>query len=345
MVDKLNQAKKNKMDEFYTPYYHIETEIMKYLEFQPHLFKNKTVFLPCDDPEWSNFTKFFAQNFETFGLKKLISTSYAYNSKNVKPKIQLSLFEKDEDPKSRNNGKIFTLDKDISGDGKIDLDDLNWSYLEGDGDFRSDEISEICKQVDFIITNPPFSLFREFVSWIFQHNKSFIVIGSMDAITYTDIFPLVRDDKMWLGAGDNTGQAVLFEIPENATDFHEEKDGKKFAKVVKTMWFTNVDHGRRYKPMRELMTEQDVIKFQTGEPFVKYDNYNAIEVSKIKHIPSDYDGIMGVPVSFLSQHCKDQFEIVGSNRGVNQDPNGVYGKSSYIDGKEVFKRLFIRHKK
>ena len=144
---------------------------------------------------------------------------------------------------------------------------------------------------------------------------------------------------------DSINPYQVLEIPENATDFHEEKDGKKFAKVVKTMWFTNVDHGRRYKPMRELMTEQDVIKFQTGEPFVKYDNYNAIEVSKIKHIPSDYDGIMGVPVSFLSQHCKDQFEIVGSNRGVNQDPNGVYGKSSYIDGKEVFKRLFIRHKK
>ncbi len=345
--DFLKNAKKDKNDEFYTQYEDIEKEIMAYLDYDLNVFRGKTVLLPCDDPEWSNFTKFFAQNFERFGLKKLISTSFATESKKYKSPYQPTLFEVNDpqydEYKTTKNGKIFTLTHDKTGDGKIDVNDLEWKYLKGDGDFRSKEIKELCIEVDIIVTNPPFSLFREFLAWIIAAKKHFIIIGNMDAITYKEVFPLIRDNKVWLGAGKNDGRNVWYEVPNDYQTFHKEENGKKYAFVAKTIWFTNFDHGRRHQPLK-LMTEADVIKYGTKKPFIKYDNYDAIEVSNVKHIPSDYDGVMGVPVSFLGKYSPEQFELIGSNRGIDQDPSKIYGRGTFLNGKETFKRIFIKHK-
>lgn len=187
----LTAAKSAKNDEFYTQYYYIEREINAYLEYNPNVFRGKTILLPCDDPEWSNFTLYFAQHFQTLGLKKLISTSYAAESKNFKSPYQPSLFEQDAphfDPaKTAIRGKIFELDHDIDGDGKIDFHDLEWHYLEGDGDFRSDEVKVLRDEADIIVTNPPFSLFREFLAWIMEVDKKCLIIGNTNAITYREI--------------------------------------------------------------------------------------------------------------------------------------------------------------
>ena len=193
----LSQAKAAKNDEFYTQYADIQKEVNAYIEYNPDVFRGKTILLPCDDPEWSNFTKFFAQNFEFFGLKKLISTSYAIESKNYKADWQPTLFET-ENPlynadKSRVKGKIFTLDHDTNTNGRIDIDDLQWQYLEGDGDFRSAEVTALRDEADIIITNPPFSLFREFLAWIMEAKKQFAIIGNMNAITYKEVFPLIKE--------------------------------------------------------------------------------------------------------------------------------------------------------
>jgi hypothetical protein len=345
--DFLKNAKKDKNDEFYTQYEDIEKEIMAYLDFDSNCFRDKTILLPCDDPEWSNFTKFFAQNFQRLGLKKLISTSFATESKNYKSSYQPTLFEVNDpqydELKTTKNGKIFTLTHDKTGDGKIDVNDLEWKYLKGDGDFRSKEIKELCTEADIIVTNPPFSLFREFLAWIIAAQKQFIIIGNMDAITYKEVFPLIRDNKVWLGAGKNDGRNVWYEVPNNYQTFHKEENGKKYAFVAKTIWFTNFDHGRRHQPLK-LMTEADVIKYGTKKPFIKYDNYDAIEVSNVKYIPSDYDGVMGVPTSFLGKYSPEQFELIGSNRGIDQDPNKIYGRGTFLNGKETFKRIFIKHR-
>jgi len=310
----LTKAKKAKNDEFYTQYIDVEKEINAYLEYNHDVFKGKTILLPCDDPEWSNFTKYFAQNFERLGLKKIISTSFAQESKNHKTFYQPSLFETKDTQfdidKTKIKGKIFTLSHDTTGDGKIDINDLEWEYLEGDGNFRSNEVSKLRDESDIIITNPPFSLFREFISWVMNAGKQFVLIGNMNAIKYKEVFPFIRDKKMWLGAGKNDGRNVWYQIPDDFEDFHKEENGKKYAFVAGTIWFTNLDHGKRHKPL-SLMTEKDVIKFGTKNPFKVYDNFNAIEVPFVKFIPSDFEGIMGVPISFLSKHSPEQFEIVG----------------------------------
>ena len=198
----LGEAKLAKNDEFYTQYTDIQKEINAYMEFNPDVFRGKTILLPCDDPEWSNFTKFFAQNFENFGLKKLISTSFAQQSKNFQTDWQPTLFET-ENPmfdveKTAVCGKIFTLTHDTNKNGKVDIEDLEWEYLTGTGDFRSPEVTALRDEADIIITNPPFSLFREFVAWIIEAEKQFIIIGNMNAITYKEIFPHIKDNKMWL---------------------------------------------------------------------------------------------------------------------------------------------------
>jgi len=355
--ENLANAKNAKNDEFYTQYHDIEREIAAYIEYNPDVFSGKTLLLPCDDPEWSNFTKFFSQNFERFGLKKLISTSYAADSKNYNNEYQPTLFELNDplydENKTVKNGKIFILSHDKSGDGKIDVNDLEWNYLEGDGDFRSKEIKKLRNEADIIITNPPFSLFREFLSWIIEANKQFLIIGNLNAITYINVFPLIKDNKVWLGNNYKVnGGAMFYEIPveianlDQIREIRTNENGKKIyiTRVQGVRWFTNLDHGRLHEPL-PLMTESDVIKFSTKKPFEKYNNYDAIEVPLVKYIPSDYKGVMGVPVSFLDKYNPDQFEILGSNRGVDQDPNNVYGKGSYLNGKEVYKRLFIRHKR
>lgn len=331
----LTSAKKAKNDEFYTQYHDIEKEINAYLEYNPDVFRNKTILLPCDDPEWSNFTKFFAQNFERFGLKKLISTSFAPDSKTYKNGYQPTLFEKNDpqfdEKKSITNGKIFTLTKDKSGDGKIDVNDLEWTYLKGDGDFRSKEIKKLRTEADVIITNPPFSLFREFVAWIFESDKQFVIVGNMNGLKYKEVFPIIRSKKMWLGAGKNDGRNVWYQIPDDFDIFHKEEDGKKYAFVAGTIWFTNLDHGKRHKPLA-LMSEEDIVKFSTNKPFEKYDNYDAIEIPLVKHIPNDYDGIMGVPISFLSKHSPEQFDLIGLSM---KDGFGLQSHKKYDKYKEI----------
>lgn len=346
----LGEARKAKNDEFYTQYADIEREMNAYLEYNPDVFRGKTILLPCDDPEWSNFTKYLAQNFDTFGLKKLISTSYAPNSKPKEIPYQPTLFDDPafDEEKDISNGKIFTLEKDKTGNGVINVEDLEWTYLEGDGDFRSEEIRTLRDLSDFVITNPPFSLFREFLNWLVEGQKEFVIIGNMNAITYKEVFPLIRDDKMWLGNGFNNGNA-FFSSPTNreyASGVFDEDSGLiKFRNVV---WFTTIDHGRRHEPL-SLMTEDDNIKFSKHKDirevgYRKYDNYDAIDVPHTDAIPSDFEGVMGVPISFLEKYSPEQFEILGSNRGVDQDPSGVFGRSTYIGGKETFKRIFIQSK-
>lgn len=356
----LTEAKRAKNDEFYTQYHDIEKEINAYIDYNPDVFRGKTVLLPCDDPEWSNFTKYFAQNFERFGLKKLISTSYAADSKKYKNGYQPTLFEVNDpqydEYKTKKNGKIFILDHDKTGDGKIDVNDLEWHYLKGDGDFKSNEIKKLRDEADMIITNPPFSLFREFLAWIVEAGKQFVIIGNMNAITYKEVFPLIKENKMWLGATGN-GNDMVFGVPKGAEV--AEKDRQKaarlgyvgdYTRLGNSCWFTTLDHGKRHQPL-PLMTMEDNLKYSKHkeikgkESYDRYDNYNAIEVPFTDAIPSNYEGIMGVPISFLDKYSPEQFELLGSNRGIDQDTNGVYGRGSYLNGKETFKRIFIRHKK
>ena len=322
----LKEAKAAKNDEFYTQFHDIEIEMNAYLEYDPDVFRGKTVLLPCDDPEWSNFTRYFAAKFDELGLKKLISTSYAPDSKKYKIPYQPSLFEQEApqfDPsKAQVKGKIFILERDKSGDGRINIDDLEWKYMDGDGDFRSKEVTELRNEADFIITNPPFSLFREFLAWIVEAGKKFAVIGNMNAITYKEIFPLIKDNKVWLGATGN-GNDMVFGVPDGAKV--DEKDKAKaarlgyvgnYTRLGNSCWFTSIEHGRRHEPL-PLMSMADNLRFSKHKElkgkaaYDRYDNYDAIEVPFTDAIPSDYDGVMGVPISFLIKYCPEQFEILG----------------------------------
>ena len=300
----LTSAKKAKNDEFYTQYADIQTEVNAYLDYNPDLFKDKIVLCPCDDPEWSNFTKFFAQNFKRFGLKKFISTSYS--------KIPGQL------------GKIFWIDRDVNGDGKIDINDLQWDWLSGDGDFRSLEVTKIRDQVDFVITNPPFSLFREFIDWIWAGpGLQFLLVGNKNAIGNKEIFPKIKDNWIWTGA--SPWGNFEFETPDL------DDKGNKIKKSVPAIWFTNIEHGRRHQP-RYLMTAEENLRFSKhanikgktfDEAYPKYINYNAIEVSYTDAIPKDYEGEMGVPIRFLDKYYPDQFEIIGMTHGDRGQELGI----------------------
>ena len=325
-------AKAAKNDEFYTQWADIEREINAYLEYDPNLFRDKVVLLPCDDPEWSNFAKFFALHFMDFGLKKLISTSYAPDSNPAKINYQPTLFEA-ADPKfdatrTRTNGKKFTLDlHDINGDGVINIDDLQWEYLDGDGDFRSAAVTALRDVADFVITNPPFSLFREFLGWLVDGKVQFSIIGSNNAITYNEVFPLISTNKLWKGAtGNNTD--MVFRVPagvqvkeadrEKAARLGYPSDkNNTYTRLGNSCWFTNIDHGRRHEPL-QLMTMADNLRFNKkliksldgATTYQRYDTYDAIEVPFTDAIPSDYDGVMGVPITFLDRYNPDQFEIL-----------------------------------
>lgn len=383
--ENLKNARTAKNDEFYTQYSDIEKEMNAYLEFDADVFRDKTVLLPCDDPEWSNFTKYFAQNFERLGLRKLISTSYAPTAKAYS--TQPTLFESESplfDPtKTRANGKIFTLYRDTSGDSRIDVDDLEWDYLAGDGDFRSDEVKKLRDEADIIITNPPFSLFREFLAWVVEAGKQFVVIGNMNAITYKEVFPLIQQDLMWLGNGFQAGNAYFRPLAERQYAGGVYDEVTKLVKFRNVVWFTNIDHGRRHEPLA-LMTMTDNKKFSRhnevkGVGYQKYDNYDAIEVPYTDSIPSDYPGVMGVPISFLSKYNPEQFEILGTEKDWEAGRTKTYprqvqvmasgarsnvtklndgaafklpkpptGETFYeVGGKaftQVYKRLFIRHR-
>lgn len=319
MATLLHNAKLQKKDEFYTRYSDIEDEMNAFLEYNPNVFRDKIVLLPCDDPEWSNFTRYFAQNFEALGLKKLISTSFANDKKMIKFG-QLSLFEKDspqfDNDKTNSRGKIFTLSK--RGKAKVNISNLKWKYLDGDGDFNSEEVIKLRDEADIIVTNPPFSLFREFIKWIMDGEKEFAIIGHQNAITYKDVFSYIKDNKIWLGKPFK-GNVGFFMSPyeDLATSTQRKKD---LIRVSGVMWFTNIEHGRRHQPL-QLMTEADNLKFNSKlikklreydtKTYPKYYNYNAIEVPFTMAIPSDFDGHMGVPITFLDKFNPDQFEIIG----------------------------------
>lgn len=353
----LAAAKAAKNDEFYTQYTDIQKEINAYLDYNPNVFRGKTVLLPCDDPEWSNFTKFFAQNFELLGLKKLISTSYAVESKKLKDwkptlfETENPLFDAD---KSKTHGRIFILDEDVNGDGRFNINDLKWTYLEGDGDFRSEEVKALREEADIIVTNPPFSLFREFVSWIMEANKQFIIIGNMNAITYSDVFAFIKENRLWIGA---TGFVtdMVFGVPSDSNV--SESDRKKaeklgyvgnYTRLGNSCWFTNIDHGRRHQPL-SLMTMEENFKhsrhknIRENKHYERYDNLDGIEIPYSDSIPSDFDGIMGVPISFMDRYCPEQFEIVGQMANTNITTfNFGY---PFVKGKRKYARILIRKKK
>lgn len=317
----LNQAKANKKDEFYTQLADIELELRNYKEH----FKGKVVYCNCDDPRVSNFFHYFSYNFEHLGLKKLIATCYKNQN--------MDLFSQNDSEQA-----IFLEYTGDKNENNVpDSDEIGINSLNGDGDFRSAECIELLKEADIVVTNPPFSLFREYVAQLVKYEKQFLIIGAQNAIIYTDIFPLIKEDKLWLGLTMNSSNR-WFQVPDDYESYHKEEDGKKFAFVAGVVWYTNLAHSKR---------NEDIILYKkyNAEEYPKYDNYNAIEVKKVKEIPMDYTGIMGVPISFLHKFNPEQFEIVGSNRGTKQDVNGVYGRGSFLNGKETFKRLFIKNKR
>ena len=373
----LSEAKNAKQDEFYTQMADIQAEINAYLDYDENTFRGKTVLLPCDDPEWSNFTLFFAQNFERLGLKKLISTSYAPESKTAKygSLFEYAASQSDETPKNE-RGKIFVLDHDTNRNGRIDFEDLEWEYLKGDGDFRSEEVCRLRDESDVIVTNPPFSMFREFLAWIMESrrpggyevakgraakmaalHKQFLIIGNMNAITYKEVFPLIVGNKLWLGNGFTHGNAY-FRIAKGSRN--EYADGvydpaTNLVKFRNVAWFTNLEHGRRHQPL-QLMTMAQNIKHSKhktvrGVGYFKYDNYDAIEIPFTDAIPNDYDGVMGVPISFLDKYCPEQFEIVGATESEGKGFscglwNGASGVAQpMVNGERIYKRIFIRRRK
>ena len=367
----LANAKTAKNDEFYTQYPDIQKEINAYLDYDPNVFRGKTVLLPCDDPEWSNFTKFFAQNFELLGLKKLISTSYAPESKKYKMPYQPTLFETEQPhfnaDKSKTHGKIFVLERDVTGDNRINIEDLQWQYLDGDGDFRSKEIRKLRDEADIIVTNPPFSLFREFLAWIMEADKKFLIIGNINAIAYKEVFPLIKNNKIWTGCRFNkrvNGKNMTFLVPDyyemSGTELYMDENGNKFISVAGTGWFTNLEHGRRHEPLR-LMTMAENFKHSKHKEvrgrkdYEHYINYDAIEIPFTDAIPRDYEGTMGVPISFIDKYCPEQFEIIGiglelANMDIIKKKLGKLngGPRLYVerDGELVrlYERILIRKK-
>lgn len=346
----LANAKNAKKDEFYTQFYDIEREVECYLDYNPDVFRGKSALLPCDDPEWSNFTRYFAQNFDRLGLRRLVSTSYAIESKQFKVSLQTSLFEEQspqyDADKSKTHGKIFILDSDKTGDGRVDLDDLKWQYLDGDGDFRSDEVRRLRDEADIIVTNPPFSLFREFFGWIMDAKKQFLIIGNMNAVTYKEIFPHIKENRVWYGESIHSGDrefAIPDEYPIEASGWRVDEDGRKYIRVKGVRWYTNLEHGRRHKPM-DLMTMADNRKYSKHRDnpkwrfaYLPYDNYDAIEVPFSDAIPSDYDGVMGVPISWLDFYCPEQFEILGITAGRDEFDKIAWPTKRYINPIQINK--------
>jgi len=394
----LTQAKRAKNDEFYTQYPDIQKEIGAYLMYDPNTFCDKVVYCNCDDPFESNFFKYFVLNFKRLGLKKLITTSYKPSPvANTEIQLTLDVFNGEKPPETKRAEKgrpkvtankfVITEVGDYDGDGQFNLEDVakqlkanknnEWTPLDGDGDFQSQECIELLKQSDIVVTNPPFSLFREYVKQLFDYDKKFVIIGSMNAITYKEIFPLVKADKMWLGNGFSAGNAY-FATPNARSDFasgvYDEKTG--LVKFRNCHWFTNLDHGRRHQPL-QLMTMADNLKFNKKMKgkvaYDRYDNYDAIEVPFTDAIPKDYEGVMGVPISFLDKYSPEQFEILGtSDNGIVDDSvkltpgltqkfvddyyaaggTGAYKGGNptagfYDNGtaKMTYKRIFIKHRK
>lgn len=302
----LKKARKAKNDEFYTQLADIEKELQHYTGY----FKNKIVFLNCDDPECSNFWKYFRLNFAHLGLKKLISTHYETD----KPSYKLEM--------NGPNNIVQTL-------------------LKQNGDFRSPECVEILKETDIVVTNPPFSLFREYIAQLIEYKKKFLVLGNQNAITYKEIFGLIKENKIWSGVSLD-GRNIWYRIPDYYEKFHKIENGIKYAFVASTIWWTNLKHKKRNE-------ELILYKKYNSKEYPKYDNYNAIEVSKVKEIPEDYEGVMGVPITFLHKYNPNQFEIVGNSnvRGEREhlmNNTKCATECTYVNGKPQFARLLIKRK-
>ena len=379
----LTNAKRAKNDEFYTQYGDIQKEIEAYLEYNPAVFRGKVVYCNCDDPFESNFFRYFVLNFKKLGLKQLITTSY-----NPSPvaNTQLELFgDNNTLAKSKGRPKVtankFLINEvhDMDGDGEFNLKDVaqqlkenkhnEWMPLEGDGDFRSNECIKLLKKSDIVVTNPPFSLFREYVKQLVDYNKMFVIIGNMNAITYKEIFPLIKANRLWLGATGN-GRDMVFAVPNDSEI--AESDRQKaarlgyvgdYTRLGNSCWFTNIDHGRRHQPL-PLMTMEENLKYSKHKEikgkkeYDKYVNYDAIEIPFTKSIPSDYDGAMGVPISFLDKYNPDQFEIVGVSLSLAKPMSAVAQKGTYLQGgprfytangdgtyKRLYDRIVIKHRK
>lgn len=365
----LSAAKKAKQDEFYTQYVDIQKEVEAYLEFDPDTFRNKVVYCNCDDPFESNFFKYFAANFNKLGLKRLICTSY-----DGSPLAgQMTLFDEyhagnGHRKKPKAIAVIVDHVKDENNDGAADIEDVklflkknkaNRIALKGNdqypgGDFRSPECVDFLKQADIVVTNPPFSLFREYVAQLVEHGKKFVVLGSQSAITYREIFLLIRANEVWLGV--DNGGTKWFQVRDDYDIQTESRkkvvNGTKYFSMGTIMWFTNLDHGRRHQEL-PLMSMADNLKFSRNlkgkTAYDRYDNYDAIEVSTYKEIPSDYGGVMGVPVTFLDKYNPKQFEIVGlaagNIRGLAGIPTTTGKDGPYIGGKLKYGRILIRHRK
>ena len=321
----LGAARSAKQDEFYTQYFDIQKEVDAYLEFDPNTFRGKVVYCNCDDPFESNFFKYFAANFNKLGLKRLVTTSYIGSPI---AGIQLTFEDYFEGAAKRPKPKAMALEieevKDLNGDGSTGIEDVKLFLkqnphtrkpLKGGGDFLSAECVELLKQADIVVTNPPFSLFRQFVAQLVEHGKKFLIIGNTNSVTYKEIFPLIKENKLWLGCTSfNVG--MFFEVPDDWERFHhiDEGTGKKIARVSSSCWYTNLDHGRRHSPLN-LMSLEDNLRFSKSmkgkSAYVRYANYDAIDIATYKEIPSDYDGVMGVPITFLDKHNPEQFEILG----------------------------------
>ena len=380
----LTNARSAKQDEFYTQYVDIQKEVEAYVEFDPNTFRDKVVYCNCDDPFESNFFKFFGANFNRLGLKKLISTSY--NGSNIAG-AQLTLDEYARGKRGAPKPSAIALEidevTDLNGDGATGIDDVRLflernqhsrKRLEGGGDFRSAECVELLKSADIVVTNPPFSLFREYVAQLVKHGKKFLIIGNFNAVTYKEIFPLIMANKMWLGETIHSGDRE-FRVPESypleAAGFRIDDDGNRFIRVKGVRWFTNLDHGRRHQPL-SLMTMAENLRFnpklKDDSAYEKYDNYDAIEIGSYKAIPADYAGVMGVPITFLDKYNPEQFEIVGTTESNDPDNryrtrwysssecraayNDRFGKvgvydlnaSGVINGVKKFKRVLIRRR-
>jgi hypothetical protein len=323
----LGDARKAKEDEFYTQLRDIERELRHY---KSH-FKDKVVYCNCDDPWVSDFFHYFSYNFEKLALRKLIATCYK---------------SQERDHFSQNDSEqaiCLEYEGDKNNEGVPNPEEIGIKLLEGDGDFRSSEGVELLKQADIVVTNPPFSLFREYLGELVEHDKKFVILGSQNAITYRDVFLLLRDNKMWLGY--NNGQ-MAFKVPDyyepRATRYWQDEDGQKWRSFGNMCWFTNIDLSKRHEDLI-LYRSYDEAKYQ------RYDSYDAIHVEKVADIPMDFDGVMGVPITFLSKHNPDQFEIVGliagNIKGLAGIPSSTGKDGPYVGGKLRYGRILIRNKR
>lgn len=307
----LHVAKQQKLDEFYTQIGDIERECSRYRK----QFKDKVIFLNCDDPVESNFWRYFALNFTRLGLKKLIATHF----EREKPSYKLE------------------LTGDMNEDGTVNDDDIVKTPLKQNGDFRSDECIEILKEADIVVTNPPFSLFREYVMQLMEYDKKFLILGNQNAVTYKDVFSFIRDNRLWLGY--DNGGTKWFQVPMDYDIKTESRkkieNGIKYFSMGSIMWFTNLDTTKRHE-------EIVLYKKYSSDDYPKYDSYDAINVDKVADIPADYDGVTGVPITFLDKYNPDQFEIIGIDRYVEDNPN--YGKRFTINGKEIYARILIKRR-